>query len=33
VAEPAILDGGNVLPGFQLSLNRLFEDEPNAEPI
>jgi Uma2 family endonuclease len=32
LAEPANLDGGNVLPGFQLSLNRLFEDEPNAEP-
>ncbi len=32
LAEPANLDGGNVLPGFQLSLNRLFEDEPNADP-
>ena len=32
LAEPANLDGANVLPGFQLSLNRLFEDEPNAEP-
>ena len=32
LAEPGNLDGGNVLPGFQLSLNRLFEDEPNADP-
>jgi Uma2 family endonuclease len=32
LAEPANLDGGNILPGFQLSLNRLFEDEPNADP-
>jgi Uma2 family endonuclease len=32
LAEPATLDGGNILPGFQLSLNRLFEDEPNADP-
>lgn len=30
--EPADLDGGNVLPGFRVSLNRLFEDEPNAGP-
>jgi Uma2 family endonuclease len=29
--EPAELDGGNVVPGFRVSLNRLFEDEPNAE--
>ncbi len=33
LAEPANLDGGNVIPGFNLSLNRLFEDEPNAEPV
>jgi Uma2 family endonuclease len=29
--EPATLDGGDVLPGFQLSLNRLFEDETLVE--
>ena len=27
LVEPANLDGADVLPGFQLSLNRLFEDE------
>ena len=32
LVEPANLDGGNVLPGFHVSLNRLFEDEPAAEP-
>jgi Uma2 family endonuclease len=29
--ESADLDGGEVVPGFRLSLNRLFEDEPNAD--
>ena len=32
LVAPANLDGGDVLPGFHLSLDRLFEDEPNAEP-
>ena len=30
--ESADLDGGEVVPGFRLSLKRLFEDEPNADP-
>jgi Uma2 family endonuclease len=30
--ESADIDGGELVPGFRLSLNRLFEDEPNAEP-
>jgi len=30
--EPADLDGGDTLPGFRLSLTRLFEDEIEAEP-
>jgi Uma2 family endonuclease len=30
--EPAELDGGNVLPGFRVSLKTLFEDESNAKP-
>ena len=31
LAEPAVLDGGEVLPNFHISLNRLFEDEPDAD--
>jgi Uma2 family endonuclease len=27
LVEPANLDSGGILPGFNLSLNRLFEDE------
>jgi Uma2 family endonuclease len=30
--ESADIDGGEVVPGFRLSLIRLFEDEPNADP-
>jgi len=30
--ESADIDGGEVVPGFRLSLNRLFEDEPDADP-
>jgi Uma2 family endonuclease len=30
--ESADIDGGEVVPGFRLSLTRLFEDEPNADP-
>ena len=30
--ESADIDGGEVVPGFRLSLKRLFEDEPNADP-
>jgi Uma2 family endonuclease len=29
--ESADLDGGKVVPGFRISLKRLFEDEPDAE--
>jgi Uma2 family endonuclease len=29
--ESADLDGGEVVPGFRLSLNRLFVDEPEAD--
>jgi Uma2 family endonuclease len=29
LVEPANLDGGDVLPGFQIPLYRLFEDEPD----
>jgi Uma2 family endonuclease len=29
--ESADLDGGEVVPGFSLSLNRLFEDEPEVD--
>ncbi len=32
LVEPADLDGGDVLPGFHVSLNALFEDEPAIEP-
>jgi hypothetical protein len=28
----ASLDGADVVPGFHLALNLLFEGEPNAEP-
>jgi Uma2 family endonuclease len=31
--EPDDLDGGELLPGFRLSLSRLFEDEIEAEPV
>ena len=30
LAEPADLDGGEVVPGFRVSLHRLFEDEQGA---
>ena len=30
--ESADIDGGELVPGFRLSLNRLFEDEPDADP-
>ena len=30
--EPAALDGGDVVPGFRLSLTELFEDADSAEP-
>ena len=30
--EPADLDGGDLLPGFHISLSRLFEDEQITEP-
>jgi Uma2 family endonuclease len=30
--ESADIDGGQVVPGFRLSMKRLFEDEPNADP-
>jgi Uma2 family endonuclease len=32
LAEPAQLDGGDLLPGFRLPLTQLFEDAPEAEP-
>jgi Uma2 family endonuclease len=32
LAETEDLDGGDVVPGFRLSLKRLFEDEPDADP-
>jgi Uma2 family endonuclease len=32
LGEPATLDGGPVLPGFHVSLNRLFEDDLEAQP-
>jgi Uma2 family endonuclease len=31
--EPAELDGGDLLPGFRISLDRLFEDEQINEPV
>jgi Uma2 family endonuclease len=31
LAGPAVLDGGEVLPNFHISLHRLFEDEPDAD--
>jgi Uma2 family endonuclease len=31
LAESDDLDGGEIVPGFRLSLIRLFEDEPDAE--
>jgi Uma2 family endonuclease len=31
LTEPAELDGGNVVPGFRLSLTELFEDADSAE--
>jgi Uma2 family endonuclease len=32
LAEPADLDGGEVIPGFRVAINRLFGDEPDVEP-
>jgi Uma2 family endonuclease len=33
VVESAELDGGAVIPGFHIALNRLFDDEPSIEPV
>ena len=32
LTEPAELDGGDVVPGFRLSLTELFEDADSAAP-
>jgi Uma2 family endonuclease len=31
LTEPAVLDGGDLIPGFRLSLTELFEDADSAE--